>query len=245
MLISSTFTLVYFPGFIHSDLFIHLQFLMIIIHTDTSSFTPMFRHSHQYFAIHTNISSSTPNLNIHSIRLQRGYCLQVGAPGGGCGIACDLAHWSIAWVIAWTSGWSGVYPPGGYGPWVCGTLAHGLLGPSSTRVSGTEIQSHPAGHNPGRNLHWGKGIGGGHAPLDGSSSREALAPSSFASRASVELRVVVWDSRHCQPPSPPERLISGPTRLPPPLVAVTVQGQVEPATNAEFGWPAPRFFVPP
>ena len=124
---------------------------------------------------------------------------------------------------------------GATAPESAGHSAHGLFGPSSTRISGTEVQSHPAGHNPGRNLPWGKGIGGGHAPPDGSSIREALGPSSLASRGSVELRVVIWDSRHCQPPSPPERLISGPTRLPPPLVAVSVQGQVEPVTNAEFG----------
>ena len=123
--------------------------------------------------------------------------------------------------------------------------AHGLLGPSSTRISGTEAHSHPAGRNPGKNLPWGKGIDGGHAPPGGSSSREALGSYSPAFRGSMELHVVVCGSRHYQPPFPSELLVSGPTRLPNPLVAMTVQGLVEPAINAEFDTPAPPFSAPP
>ena len=74
---------------------------------------------------------------------------------------------------------------------------------------------------------------------------EALGPYSPAFRGSMELHVVVWGSRHYQPPFSSELLVSGPTRLPLPLVAMAVQGQVEPATNAEFDSPALLFFALP
>ena len=132
-----------------------------------------------------------------------------------------------------------------FAPDSAGHSAHGLLGPSSTGISGTQAHSHPAGRNPGKNLPWGKGIGGGHVPSGGNSSREALGPYSPAFCGSMELHVVVWVSRHYQLPFPSELLVSGPTRLPLPLVAMTLQGPVEPATDAEFNTHAPPFSAPP